>query len=70
MRRLAGGRIDGDSVVRGLGVDLALMAAQGLPAMIAPAIIVSLTSWVMSGWVGPPRGRIDVVTVRHDGRWD
>lgn len=33
------------------------------------AIIVSLTSWVMSGWIGP-RGRIEVMTVRQSrGRW-
>jgi uncharacterized membrane protein YvlD (DUF360 family) len=34
------------------------------------AIAVSLTSWVMSGWVGPPHGRIDIVRARHKGRWD
>jgi putative membrane protein len=33
------------------------------------AIVVSLTSWVMSGWIGP-RGRIEVMTVRSPpGRW-
>jgi putative membrane protein len=33
------------------------------------AIVVSLTSWVMSGWIGP-RGRIEVMTVRQPpGRW-
>jgi hypothetical protein len=25
--------------------------------------VVSLTSWVMSGWIGP-RGRVEVMTVR------
>jgi hypothetical protein len=31
--------------------------------------VVSLTSWVMSGWIGP-RGRIEVMTVRSPpGRW-
>jgi putative membrane protein len=39
------------------------------PAILA-AIIVSLTSWAMSGWVGPPHGRIDVVNVRRPGGWD
>ena len=39
------------------------------PAIFA-AIVVSLTSWVMSGWIGP-RGRIEVVTMRSPrGRWD
>jgi putative membrane protein len=39
------------------------------PAMGA-AIVVSLTSWVMSGWIGP-RGRIEVVTARSPrGRWE
>ena len=30
---------------------------------IGAAIVVSLTSWVMSGWIGP-RGRVEVVTMR------
>ncbi len=39
------------------------------PAIFA-AIVVSLTSWVMSGWIGP-RGRIEVVTLRKSqGRWE
>jgi putative membrane protein len=42
----------------------------GLWPAILTSIIVSLTSWVMSGWVGPPHGRIEVVTTRRDGRWD
>ena len=37
---------------------------------IGAAIVVSLTSWVMSGWIGP-RGRIEVVTMRSPrGRWE
>ena len=37
---------------------------------IGAAIIVGLTSWVMSGWIGP-RGRIEVVTMRSPrGRWE
>jgi putative membrane protein len=42
------------------------------PAFFA-AIVVSLTSWVMSGWVGSGqhKGRIDVITMRQTGpgRW-
>ena len=36
------------------------------------AIVVSLTSWVMSGWIGPPKGRIDVITMKQTGpgRWE
>jgi putative membrane protein len=37
---------------------------------IGAAIVVSVTSWVMSGWIGP-RGRIEVMTVRQPrGRWE
>jgi putative membrane protein len=36
---------------------------------VGAAIVVSVTSWVMSGWIGP-RGRIEVMTVRQPpGRW-
>jgi putative membrane protein len=42
----------------------------GFWSAIFAAIVVSLTSWVMSGWIGP-RGRIEVVTVRQPrGRWE
>jgi len=42
----------------------------GMWSAILAAIVVSLTSWVMSGWIGP-HGRIEVVTVRHPpGRWE
>ena len=42
----------------------------GLWSAIGAAIIVGLTSWVMSGWIGP-RGRIEVVTMRSPrGRWE
>ena len=42
----------------------------GFWSAIGAAIIVSLTSWVMSGWIGP-RGRIEVVTMRSPrGRWE
>ena len=43
----------------------------GFWSAVFAAIIVSLTSWVMSGWIGP-RGRIEVMTVRDSGgrgRW-
>ena len=44
------------------------MVAGFWPA-VGAAIIVSLTGWVMSGWIGP-RGRIEVMTVRQPpGRW-
>ena len=42
----------------------------GFWSAIGAAIVVSLTSWVMSGWIGP-RGRIEVVTMRSPrGRWE
>ena len=42
----------------------------GFWSAVFAAIIVSLTSWVMSGWIGP-RGRIEVVTMRSPrGRWE
>jgi putative membrane protein len=42
----------------------------GFWSAIFAALVVSLTSWVMSGWIGP-RGRIEVVTVRQPrGRWE
>ena len=34
----------------------------GFWSAVFAAIIVSLTSWVMSGWIGP-RGRVEVMTV-------
>jgi len=43
------------------------------PAFFA-AIVVSLTSWVMSGWIGSGQhqGRIDVITMKQTGpgRWE
>src|ERR1700690_2328594 len=36
----------------------------GFWSAVFAAIVVSLTSWVMSGWIGP-RGRIEVMTVRQ-----
>jgi putative membrane protein len=43
----------------------------GFWSAIFAAIVVSLTSWVMSGWIGP-RGRVEVMTVKSPdgrGRW-
>ena len=43
----------------------------GFWSAVFAAIIVSLTSWVMSGWIGP-RGRVEVITVQQSGgrgRW-
>ena len=61
-------------VINGLMIELVSYFLKGFvvdglwPAILA-SVVVSLTSWVMSGWVGPPHGRIDVVTVRNTGRW-
>lgn len=44
-------------------------AVSGFWPAVGAAIVVSLTSWVMSGWIGP-RGRIEVMTVRQPPeRW-
>jgi putative membrane protein len=43
----------------------------GFWSAVFAAIIVSLTSWVMSGWIGP-RGRVEMITVQKPGgrgRW-
>jgi putative membrane protein len=41
----------------------------GFWSAVFAAIVVSLTSWVMSGWIGP-RGRIEVMTTHQPpGRW-
>jgi putative membrane protein len=62
-------------VINGLMIELVALFLKGFivagfwPA-IGAAIVVSLTSWVMSGWIGP-RGRIEVVTMRSPrGRWE
>ena len=42
----------------------------GFWSAVFAAMVVSLTSWVMSGWIGP-RGRIEVMTMHSPrGRWD
>ena len=43
----------------------------GFWSAVFAAIVVSLTSWVMSGWIGP-RGRVEVMTLHQQGgrgRW-
>ena len=61
-------------VINGLMIQLVAVFLKGFlvagfwPA-VGAAIIVSLTSWVVSGWIGP-RGRIEVVAMRQPpGRW-
>jgi putative membrane protein len=60
-------------VINGLMIELVSYFLAGFvvtgfwPAFFA-ALVVSVTSWVMSGWFGPPHGRIEVYT--HTGRWD
>src|SRR5271166_44047 len=55
-------------VINGLMIELVSYFLKGFivtglwPAVLA-SIVVSLTSWVMSGWIGPS-GRIEVVTAR------
>lgn len=62
-------------VINGLMIELVAYFLKGFvvdglwPAILA-SIVVSLTSWAMSAWVGPPVGRIDIVTARRDGRWE
>ena len=52
-------------VINGLMIELVSYFLKGFvvdslwPAILT-SLIVSLTSWVMSGWVGPPHGRIEV----------
>src|ERR1700728_2509773 len=43
----------------------------GFWSAIFAAIVVGLTSWIMSGWIGP-RGRVEVMNVQQPGghgRW-
>ena len=62
-------------VINGLMIELVAFflkgfVVEGLWSAIGAAIVVGLTSWVMSGWIGP-RGRMEVVTVRQPrGRWE
>lgn len=60
-------------VINGLMIELVSwllpgFVVAGLGWAILASIIVSLTSWAASGWIGP-HGRIEVITMRH-GRWE
>ncbi|MGO9772078.1 MAG: phage holin family protein [Roseiarcus sp.] len=60
-------------VINGLLVELVShflsgFVVDGLWPAILTALVVSITSWLMSGFIGP-QGRIEVVTVRHYGRY-
>jgi putative membrane protein len=39
----------------------------GFWSAVFAAMVVSLTSWVMSGWIGP-RGRVEIVTAHQQPR--
>src|ERR1700691_5276277 len=42
----------------------------GFWSAVFAAIVVRLTSWIMSSWIGP-RGRVEVMTAHSPrGRWD
>jgi putative membrane protein len=61
-------------VINGLMIELVShflsgFVVVGLWPAILSAIVVSITSWLMSGFIGP-QGRIEVVTVRHYGRYE
>ena len=59
-------------VINGLMIELVSHFLGGFvvlglwPAILA-SVVVAITSWLMSGFIGP-QGRIEVVTVRHYGR--
>ncbi len=61
-------------VINGLMIELVSHVLDGFvvdglwPAILC-AIVVSITSWLMSGFIGP-RGRIEVVTVHRYERYD
>jgi putative membrane protein len=67
-------------VINGLMIELVAwflkdFIVAGFWSAFFAAIVVSLTSWVMSGWIGGGRqnnGRIDVVTMRQTrpGHWE
>ena len=61
-------------VINGLMIELVAFflpgfVVAGFWSAIFAAIVVGLTSWVMSGWVGGPenKGRIDVITMKQTG---
>ena len=58
-------------VINGLMIELAShflkgFVVDGLWPAILCSVVIGLTSWLMSGFIGP-QGRIEVVTVRHYG---
>ncbi len=61
-------------VINGLMIELVSHFLSGFvvlglwPATLC-AVVVGITSWVMSSFIGP-RGRIEIVTVRHYGRYE
>jgi putative membrane protein len=59
-------------VINGLMIELVShflkgFVVDGLWPAILTAVVVSITSWLMSSFIGP-QGRIEIVTVRHYGR--
>ena len=61
-------------VINGLMIELVShfldgFVVDGLWPAILSAVVVAITSWLMSGFIGP-QGRIEVVTVRHYGRYE
>ena len=61
-------------VINGLMIELVShflggFVVVGLWPAILTALVVAVTSWLMSGFIGP-QGRIEVVTVRHYGRYE
>jgi putative membrane protein len=61
-------------VINGLMIELVAHFLKGfavadLWSAVLSAIVISITSWLMSGFVGP-QGRIEVVTVRDYRRLD
>jgi len=61
-------------VINGLMIELVShfldgFVVDGLWSAIRAAIVVGVTSWLMSAFIGP-QGRIEVVTVRHYGRYE
>jgi len=60
-------------VINGLMIELVShflsdFVVVGLWPAILASLVVAVTSWVMSSFIGP-KGRIEVVTVRHYGQY-
>jgi putative membrane protein len=61
-------------VINGLMIELvshvlAGFVVGGLWPAILTSVVVAITSWLMSSFIGP-QGRFEVVTVRHYGRYE